>query len=281
MTENVTMRKWLVGTRVGRVASAFRDTTKLIRAAATSIETLGSYATDMVAARLTTGLLPPGQTFVDVGAHIGSVFAEVLRRDPTAHVVAFEATPEKAAWLRRRFPRAEVHSCALADAPGQMTFFIQPAAGGYNSLVRPLDSKRFTEITVDVKRLDDIAIRGEIGVMKVDVEGAELQVLEGARETITLNRPTIVFESAATTGVDSSAARLGAWRLLDGLGYQILVPTRVASAGAAGLTEEAFADAHVYPRRATNFFAVPSERRDEVRARARRVLDGLRGPARE
>src|SRR4051812_19537649 len=127
------MRKWLVGTFPGRIASACREKAALIRAAATSIETLGSYAADIVAARLTTELLLPGRTFVDVGAHIGSVFSEVMHRDPAAHVVAFEATPEKAAWLARRFPRAEVHSCALSDAPGRVTFYLRTDASGYNS----------------------------------------------------------------------------------------------------------------------------------------------------
>jgi hypothetical protein len=131
------MKRWLVGTRVGRIASACRDSVKLIRAASTSFETLGSYAADLVAARLTTGLLLPGRTFVDVGAHIGSVFSEVMHRDPAAHVVAFEATPHKAAWLARRFPGAVIHSCALSDAPGRVTFYVRADASGYNSLVDP------------------------------------------------------------------------------------------------------------------------------------------------
>lgn len=270
------MRKWLVGTRVGRVASSWRDSINLIRTGATSLEQLGCYATDIVAARLMTGLPLPGRTFVDVGAHIGSVFSEVMHRDPTAHIVAFEATPEKATWLAKRFPRVEVHSCALSDAAGSVTFFVSLDASGYNSLLKPSVSDRFVEVEVEAKRLDDVAIRGDIDVMKVDVEGHELQVLKGARETLTRNRPTIVFESAVTSGVDLEATRMGLWRLLKELDYHIFVPTRVASDATSGLTEEAFMDSHFFPRRATNYLAVAAERRDEIRDRARAILDGRR-----
>jgi hypothetical protein len=51
-----------------------------------------------------------------------------------------------------------------------------------------------TETKVDCRRLDDIYKGGRVSIIKIDVEGHELQVLEGARDTIKRDLPTILIE---------------------------------------------------------------------------------------
>lgn len=56
--------------------------------------------------------------------------------------------------------------------------------------------------------------------------------------------------------------------------YEIFVPNRVAHSG-PGLTMEGFSESHIYPRRTTNYLAVPIERRAAIRNLARKILNKL------
>jgi hypothetical protein len=58
---------------------------------------------------------------------------------------------------------------------------------------------------------------------------------------------------------------------LNSLDYSVIVPNRLAHDD-DGLTTAGFVESHLYPRRTTNYFAVPSERRTEFRDKARGIL---------
>lgn len=122
--------------------------------------------------------------------------------------------------------------------------------------------------------LDNLISSPDVDVIKIDVEGAELGVIRGGKRVLSDCRPLVMFESAPS-GVGSLGYTKDAlWRQLDELGYQIFVPNRLAHDG-DGLSLECFLDSHVYPRRTTNYFAVPEERRIEIRDRAR-LIRGIR-----
>jgi hypothetical protein len=57
----------------------------------------------------------------------------------------------------------------------------------------------------------------------------------------------------------------------DSMGFAMVVPKRVAH-NDEGLSTAGFVESHLYPRRTTNYFAIPKERRIEFRDRARRIL---------
>jgi sterol 3beta-glucosyltransferase len=85
----------------------------------------------------------PGMTVLDVGANIGMFSLEVLRRcGGDVEVLAFEPATETFAHLERNvrelFPDAPVRlcRCALADRPGEATFYYRPRASGQSSLYR-------------------------------------------------------------------------------------------------------------------------------------------------
>jgi FkbM family methyltransferase len=258
------MKHLIVGSSIGTIALKGRD---LLRRVRTPIELLGTLANDQITDTLVTRLCSPGKTFLDVGAHIGSVLAEVLRHSPNVKIQAFEAMPDKVERLRRKFPQIVVHQCAVGDVEGSASFFVDDRHSGYSSLAQK--SANLREIRVSVKTLDTLVHDDDIDVIKIDVEGAELGVLRGALGIIRRCRPVVMFESGPEEVLGFT--KLGMWEFLHAQSCGILLPNRVAHTSSP-MTMEGFVESHFYPRRTTNYFAVPVERIAEVRAKARRVL---------
>jgi FkbM family methyltransferase len=257
------VKRVAVGTRWGRLLTRFR---RRIEYAQATTSALGTVANDALALELTVGICRNQRTFLDIGAHIGSVLADVLTLAPGIDVIALEAVPKKATSLARRFPQIVVHQCAAGEHTGDVPFFVVPEASGFSSLTRTSDG---VEISVPMRRVDTLVSHAD--VIKIDVEGAELGVLRGATQLIRNSRPVVMFESSR-----DAADRAGYpleemflwWTERD---YVLLVPNRLAHDGPA-LDQGAFLEAHFFPRRTTNYFAVPVERRHEVQNRARAVV---------
>lgn len=266
-------RSVLIGTALGVLAQQGRKWTDLLNVARRQPECLGAYASGLLADRLLPALCLPGKAFIDVGAHIGSVIDAVGRRSRPSKIIAVEAIPAKVKALRRRFPTVTVHECAVGvvESGGEgehVPFFIDEKRSGYSSLDRTKGGEHVQEIRVPLRCLDTLIGDEIVDVVKIDVEGAELAALRGAAMVIARDRPTIVFESAP--GQDGSAMT-AMWDWLDEAGYAVLVPERVAHVD-PGLSREGFIEAHRYPCRTIDYFAVARSRRDEVRARARVIL---------
>ena len=273
---SLSVKRTVLRTGLGRYAVSTRDAYKLVRAALRGDVNLGTMANDQLASFLVARLCAPARTFIDVGAHIGSVIEEVMRLSPTSRIVAIEAMPDKAERLRRMFPRIEVHACAVSETEGQATFFVNMRQSGFSSLQRPSGSPAadVSSIMVPLRRLDALITSSEVDAIKIDVEGAELGVLRGAEKLVADSRPTIMFESGPTAPDDSFGyTKQAMWQWFADREFAVLVPNRVAHDD-PGLTLEGFVESHLYPRRTTNYVAVPRERRIEVRDRAR-VVTGV------
>jgi hypothetical protein len=80
-----------------------------------------------------------------------------------------------------------------------------------------------------------------------------------------------MFESASMDEGDLGYTKEGLGQWFADHEYQVLIPNRVAH-NDDGPSPKGFIDSHQYPRRTTNYFAVPKERRTECRDRARDVL---------
>ena len=126
-------------------------------------------------------------------------------------------------------------------------------------------------IKVQVQPLDTIISNPNVEVIKIDVEGAELGVIIGARRLILDCRPIIMFESAPGEVLGYTKEAL--WRCFADQEYVIVVPNRVAHID-SGLGLDGFVESHLHPRRSTNYFGIPRERRDEIRRRAT-TIQGL------
>jgi FkbM family methyltransferase len=170
-------------------------------------------------------LLEPDSDCLDVGAHAGSVLGQMVRLAPAGNHVAWEPLPEFAARLREAYPGIHIREAALSDRAGEREFAHVVADPGWSGFVaRPTPAGGAPRtITVRTERLDDVLPdRIRPAFVKVDVEGAEEQVLRGAVETLRRHRPVLVFEhglgSADHYGTSSGTIH----RLLAGeLGYAI------------------------------------------------------------
>lgn len=146
--------------------------------------------------------LRPGMTFVDAGAHVGHY--TLLASDLVAaggRVIAFEPHPVLGQVLRRNVERAgcanvTVSSLALGRADGPGDLVLHPRDNfGASSLRADSQTGHLPRAPVRVSTLDDFLERAglpTVDVVKLDVEGAELDVIEGAHRTLTAN-PGIVL----------------------------------------------------------------------------------------
>jgi len=134
---------------------------------------------------------------VDVGANRG-IWTHVLSGH-ASHVHAFEPNPKMFAVLNAARPaNATAHAAALSDSDGSATLKVPHYGTGYSNQHASLEATRigdhpFGEVEITTLRLDGLEL-GPIGFMKIDVEGHERAVLEGARATIARDRPNMVIE---------------------------------------------------------------------------------------
>lgn len=133
---------------------------------------------------------------VDVGCHQGSILKEMLRLAPSGSHYAFEPLPNLYRNLIVSFPGVKIFNVALSDAVGMASFQYVVSNPGYSGLKKrdyPNPNEAIEEIKVRTDLLDNI-VSEEISLMKIDVEGGELQVLRGSVNTIRKSKPVIIFE---------------------------------------------------------------------------------------
>lgn len=267
------MKKNLVGTRLGRLALAASHFSSIKSLSAHNPEKASMVANAVLADRLIARLCPGWGTFVDIGAHIGSIFASVHDHDPGIRIHAVEADPAKAKNLAKRFPYCTLHACAVGERAGTTEFYLNPEASGYSSLVKG-NPDRQVPITVEIRTLDHLLKEAAPDVMKLDIEGAELGALRGGETVISLHKPTIMFESTEPGTNSLGYAPELIWSWFAERGYALYAPDRLAH-DAPAMALETFLDGHAYPMRTLNYFAVHADKRNDVRDRARAIL-GIR-----
>jgi FkbM family methyltransferase len=170
--------------------------------------------------------LAPDACCIDIGAHSGDVLAEIVRIAPRGHHFGFEPLPALAAALRQRLPGVEVRNVALGDTPGTAPFVHVLDRPGWSGLkARPTpdgEAARTETLAVTVQRLDDaLPTDYAPALIKIDVEGAELGALEGARATLTAHHPLIVFEHGLGSADHYGTSPDDVHDLLTGLDYRI------------------------------------------------------------
>jgi FkbM family methyltransferase len=142
-------------------------------------------------------ILTPRSNTIDIGAHLGIQLSALLNFASEGRHIAFEPVPHKARWLRRKFPEVDVREVALHHTPGEVTFYVNRSRPGYSGLRLHRNPEHDVEpITVQQRSLDEcLSATHEVDFIKVDVEGGELFVLQGALDLLSRCRPTILFES--------------------------------------------------------------------------------------
>lgn len=137
-----------------------------------------------------------GSVVYDIGANVGfyTLLASILV-GPQGHVVSFEPAPRNLRWLKRhlrlnRIKNVTLVEAAVSDCSGE-TFFEQETTGfmGHLSTTGGKNAVRVATIS-----LDELLEQDRIPVphyLKIDVEGAEVILLRGAKKLLAAHKPTI------------------------------------------------------------------------------------------
>jgi FkbM family methyltransferase len=144
-------------------------------------------------------IVPEGAVTVDVGANCGLYTRKLARL--SRQVYAFEPSREMADLLRRTSAaNVSVHEVALSDQAGNAELFIpqndHEAVHGLASLEPAVgaSNKKVVSVNVPTARLDAI-VHQEVAFVKIDVEGHELNVLNGAVELLKHSQPVFLVEA--------------------------------------------------------------------------------------
>jgi FkbM family methyltransferase len=145
----------------------------------------------------------PGDTVIDVGAHIGyfTLFlAELV--GPQGHVYSFEPDPRARNFLARSVNGSDidwidVSPLALATGSGSVKFFLAKGLGSSSAVkaVQQIDAEETAIQTVSLDELvDQGSVAGPIRLVKIDVEGYELDAIRGMAKVLKDHRPVMVVE---------------------------------------------------------------------------------------
>ncbi len=170
-----------------------------------------------------------GMNCIDVGCHKGEILELLMGQSPDGVHLCFEPIPEMAGSLAEKFsasPNVQIERCALSDSPGRTSFQHVRNAPAYSGMLRREYAVRvpdIEEIEVEVRCLDDWTDAVDHwDFLKIDVEGAELQVLQGAQALIRKHNPLIVFECGLGASDHYGTSPKDVTDLLmDRLGYRV------------------------------------------------------------
>jgi FkbM family methyltransferase len=164
--------------------------------------------------RLLAKMAPVGLA-LDIGANWGQSIHALQRTARPQKIVAFEPNPVLAARLERKYSgdeKVSIQSAALADREGTFKLYVPSYRGylfdglaslDYDSAANWLNEDRIfafkpealsiVEHDVPVKILDDFRLKPD--VVKIDVQGMELAVIQGGRETFSTSKPLVIVET--------------------------------------------------------------------------------------
>ena len=170
---------------------------------------------------LIASFVGPDDLCVDVGANVGSVTATMFRVAPGVRHILVEPLPDLAERLAAQYPACEVHAVALSDHEGTANFVRVPDRPTRSGLdpgqLKP--GLRTETIEVTISTLDTVLAGRVPRFVKIDVEGAEFDVLRGAPKMLEEARPVIVFEhQPADDALDDTRA---IHKLLTATGYRV------------------------------------------------------------
>jgi FkbM family methyltransferase len=145
-------------------------------------------------------------TFIDVGANIGQTLMK-LRSFSSARYIGFEPNPDCLVYLEKLIQINGMEECTvcpvgLSDKNELLTLYGNSAGASGGSIIKNIRENVNKYLThthiISVMTGDNVvaalAPDEEIAIIKIDVEGAELEVVQGMRETIINSRPFIICE---------------------------------------------------------------------------------------
>lgn len=148
-------------------------------------------------------VLNGAKCFVDVGTHLGWYTCVAAKHMPYGTVHGFEMDDLNFALLKQNLAindcsNVEVHNVAVSDSPGVVSYKrdIKRPSPMFHLQARTKDEKSVGFVSVNSVTLDDfLKTKGVVpNVIKIDVEGAEMNVLRGMRQTLCKYKPILFLE---------------------------------------------------------------------------------------
>jgi FkbM family methyltransferase len=176
-------------------------------------------------------LITPDKNFIDIGAHIGTY--SLICGKKAKHTYSFECSPKTFCYLSANVALHQLEykispiPYGLGQSETTMEMYIRSEDGGGNGLKYLNDKdKKYNKVIINVKPLDSFNIT-DVSVIKIDVEGFELDVIKGALATLkNSSYPPIVFESWGewknNDGTDATQLRKELFEYLDSINYDIM-----------------------------------------------------------
>ncbi len=182
--------------------------------------------------------LRPGDTFLDIGAHIGYFALPAAKRvGPRGRVIAVEPHPRSAATLRRNVARngygwITVVEAAAAEHDGTAPLTLSRDSAMWSTLLQGTLDHEAEALPVRTRSLDSLVAEAgwpPLAGLKMDVEGAEAAVLRGGRECLTRNPGAFVVFEVSGGNDERVRASQTTLRWFQAQGYRFRVLTRNAA----------------------------------------------------
>lgn len=167
---------------------------------------------------------------IDVGTHEGEILDIFLKYSPEGTHFAFEPLPYLYQYLTKKYNKSKkvhVYDFALSNSEGPSEFnyvVSNPAYSGLKKRMYDRKNERDTKIEVRKQLLDNIVPPDvSIAMIKLDVEGGEMDVLQGAVKTLMRNKPALLFEFGIGGSDRYGATPEKLYEFLGKLNYNVFV----------------------------------------------------------
>ncbi|HNY63084.1 MAG TPA: FkbM family methyltransferase [Bacteroidales bacterium] len=165
---------------------------------ATGLDITKNIKYDRLTLQILKRVIKKDSNCIDIGAHKGEILSQIIRLAPEGIHFAFEPIPELFENLKINFPQVTLYPYALCNSKGESFFqWVKnaPAYSGLRKRTYAIQTPEIDQIKVETERLDQLIPENiRIDFIKIDVEGAEFEVLKGAERILRNNRPIIIFE---------------------------------------------------------------------------------------
>jgi FkbM family methyltransferase len=178
--------------------------------------------------RLVEAVIRPGDVVVDIGAHIGYYTLLAARAaGPGGHVFAFEPERDNFELLQRNvaengYANVSCENKAVASSAGRETLFISPYNTG-DHRIAAADSERERQVVEAVSLDGFFAGRGTaVSVIKMDIQGRELDALEGMRNLLESNEDVLMFTELSPVALEEAGTTVQEFlTALEGEGFDL------------------------------------------------------------
>ena len=177
-----------------------------------------------------------GMHIIDIGAHIGLFSAcSSQLAGSTGKIICFEPTPGTFSILKNTLrlnhcDNVIARQAAVSDKEGTATFYVSHTAGcNSNSLVKNKSANQLTAYDVQLVTIDSMVAEYALhpSLIKIDAEGAELDVLKGGIKTYTDHKPVLILGLHPAFITQKGDSLDAIWELLSASGYLVKMEDKI------------------------------------------------------